>query len=73
MHVFPELIGEMAKRGIKQTTIAHMLGITPRTLYGKLSGETDFKLSEVNRIHECYFPDLDKDILFRKVSESNPT
>ena len=73
MYEYPELIGEMAKRGVKQTAIARMLGITPRTLYGKLSGESDFKLSEANKIHERFFPDVDKDTLFRRAGNSDST
>lgn len=64
--LYPELVGAMAKRCIKRNTVANSIGISPRTLYAKLVGETDFTLSEANAIHAMFFPDLDKEELFRK-------
>lgn len=42
--VYPELIGGLAKQSITKSKVAETLGITPRTLYSKLSGDTDFTL-----------------------------
>ena len=66
---YPELVAEMAKRGLTRTSIAKRLGISPRTLYSKLAGDTDFTLSEANKIHAAFFPDVDKEALFAR-SES---
>jgi len=68
---YPELIGEMAKRRLTRTSIAKELGISTRTLYSKLSGNTDFTLSEANAIHSAFFSDLDKEHLFAHADQSN--
>ena len=66
---YPELVSAMAKRRIARTTVANGIGISPRTLYAKLMGETDFTLSEANAIHAMFFPDMDKDTLFKRVDD----
>ncbi len=63
---YPELVGEMAKRRLTRTTVAKELRISTRTLYSKLSGDTDFTLSEANAIHSTFFPDMDKEHLFAR-------
>lgn len=64
--VYPELIGGLAKRSITKTKVAETLGISPRTLYSKLVGETEFTLSEANVIQRQFFPDMKQDRLFRR-------
>lgn len=66
---FPELVGEMAKRRLTRTEVAKSLGISTRALYSKISGETDFTLSEANAIHAVFFPDMEKDILFARAEQ----
>lgn len=63
---YPELVGEMAKRGLTRTSVAKRIGISSRTLYSKLMGNTDFTLSEANAIHSAFFPDVDKEFLFSR-------
>lgn len=67
--VYPELIGAIARRGLNKSTIAREVGISPRTLYAKLTGQTDFTLSEANAIQRKFFPDMEKDVLFQKADE----
>lgn len=67
--VYPTLIGEIAKRGIKKSVIAKQLNISDRTLYSKLTGETAFTWPEVQAINACFFPDLDPNTLFAKETE----
>lgn len=43
---YPVLESELAKRGIKKKDIADLLGIKDRSLSKKMSGETDFWLTE---------------------------
>ena len=64
--VYKNLVGEIARRNIRYKDIAAALGISTRTLYGKLIEESDFKLSEANKIHAQFFPDVDKDYLFQR-------
>ena len=67
--VYPELVGGLARNSIKRKEVATALGITPRTLYSKLVGETDFTLSEANLIQHRFFPDMDKDVLFKRADD----
>ena len=69
--VFPTLVGEIAKRGIKKTTIADRLGISTRSLYSKLSGETSFTWEEVCAVTNFFFPDLDPTTLFRRAGDQD--
>ena len=64
--VFPELVGEMAKRGITKSSVARELGISTRALYSKLVGSTDFTLTEASVIQSSFFPDMGKDALFAR-------
>lgn len=68
---YPELIGEMAKRKLTRTSIAESIGISTRTLYSKLMGTTDFTLSEANKIHATFFPDIEKDRLFARTDQQD--
>lgn len=66
MWKYPILVGEIAKRGIKKKAIASELGITGKTLNKKLEGVTDFTWPEVCCLHGSFFPDVEKDYLFKK-------
>lgn len=58
------LRGKIAERGIKKNTIALELGITTKALKNKIDGVTPFKWEEACKIHDRFFPDVDKDTLF---------
>ena len=64
--VFPELVGEIAKRGIKKSAIVKQLGISERAFYNKLYGTSSFTWNEVCTIIDCFFPDLDAKTLFAR-------
>lgn len=64
--VYPELIGEIAKRGIRRSDIASGIGISKRALYNKLSGTVAFTWDEVRAITDRFFPDIDQKILFAR-------
>ncbi len=68
--IYPNLIGAIAKSGVAKAKIAGTLGISPRTLYSKLMGNTEFTLSEANKIHSAFFPNMDKDELFRRADKA---
>ena len=70
MHVaYPALSGEIAKRGIKKSAIASAIGITGRSLYNKMSGGVSFTWDETCLIQNRFFPDMNKDDLFRKADD----
>lgn len=71
--IYPVLVGEIAKRGIKKTAIAKQIGVTERTLYNKLYGLAPFTWPEVCEIKNCFFPDLDQETLFRRAGDSEST
>lgn len=66
---FPILAGEIAKRGIKKTAIASALEISTRALYNKMSGVVPFTWPETCAIQSQFFPDMDKDDLFRRADD----
>lgn len=69
--VYPTLIGEIAKRGVKKSAIAKRLDISDRTLYNKLYGIADFTWSEVMSINTCFFPDMDPKELFARAEQDS--
>ena len=64
MPYFPNLAGEIARRGIKKKTIADALNICNRSLNNKLSGRVPFTWDEVKLIRSQFFPDMSPDDLF---------
>lgn len=67
--VYPTLIGEIAKRGIKKSAIAKHLGISERALYNKLSGRASFTWEEVIAINTRFFPDFGPTSLFARAEQ----
>jgi hypothetical protein len=66
------LSGLINDRGIKKSVIAKRLGISPKTLCGKLRGETGFVFDEAQIIREDFFPDVALERLF-SVDEADQT
>ena len=64
MPYFPNLAGEIARRGIKKKAIADALNICNRSLNNKLSGRVPFTWDEVKLIRSHFFPDMSPDDLF---------
>ena len=64
MPYFPNLAGEIARRGIKKKAIADALNICNRSLNNKLSGRVPFTWDEVKLIRSLFFPDMSPDDLF---------
>ena len=64
MVVYPVLVGEIAKRGIKKKTIAESIGVCSRSLNNKLTGRVSFTWPEVSMIQKTFFPDMTPDDLF---------
>lgn len=68
--IYPTLIGEIAKRGIKKSVIAERINISERALYNKLSGLSSFTWEEVCAIKGCFFPDMDQTSLFARAENT---
>lgn len=61
---YPDLVGEMAKHGDTQKSLATILGITYASVCRRLSGKTEFTISEIEKICEHYKKDYYE--LFKK-------
>lgn len=69
MVYYPNLVSELAKRGIKKTLVANSLGICDKSLRNKMTGKVAFTWPEVQAIRKCFFPDLDPGYLFETTEE----
>lgn len=64
--MYRELLGEMVKKGITRKFLAKQLGITPKTLFNKINGITDFSWNEVKKIRDIVAPNMKIEELFKK-------
>lgn len=61
---YPELVGEMAKHGDTQKSIAKLLGITYSSVSRRLSGEIDWTIGDIEKL--CKYFNKDYYELFKK-------
>lgn len=66
--MYKNLEAELARNGITKVMLASELNLTQKGLYLKLSGKTDFTLSEIKKI-QSLFKGLTLEYLF--VSETD--
>ena len=59
------LSNELRRKGISQNTVAKLLNCTDRTLTNKLSGATEFSISEALSIWKNLLPEFTIDYLFK--------
>lgn len=52
--LFPDLVGEMAKNGETQKSLAKLLGITYSSVCRRLSGKSEWTISDIDKICEHY-------------------
>lgn len=62
--LYPGLVGEMAKHGETQKTIAQLIGITNSSVCRRFKGKKDWTISEIDKICEHYKKDYYE--LFKK-------
>jgi len=55
-----ELRAEMVREGMTNEALAKAIGITPSSLYRKISGQTDFYRYEIVKISEALHLDDDQ-------------
>ena len=63
--IYPFLVGEIAKRGIKKKEIAESTEISYKAFYNKMLGKNDFSLTEAMTIQKNYFPEIPLETLFQ--------
>ena len=61
---YPEIVGEMAKHGDTQKSIAKLLGITYASVCRRLNGKSEFTISEIEILCDYYKKDYYE--LFKK-------
>ena len=61
---FMNLKAEMVRNGLTVKDISTHLNITDKSLRNKLSGSSDFTLSQAYKIKTVFFPKLSTDYLF---------
>ena len=54
---YPGLVGEMARRGETQEVLAKLLGLPRGSISRRLSGETEWSISEIDKICNYYKKD----------------
>ena len=69
--MYRELLGEMVKRGITRNEIAQKLGITPKSLFNKINGKTEFTWKEVKAIRKIVAPEKTLEELFKEVENAS--
>lgn len=57
------LRAEMVRNGIRGNQVANVLGLNINTAYSRLQGRTDFKVGELVKIRDTFFPELSLDYL----------
>lgn len=57
------LRAEMARNGISGKQVANVLGLNINTAYARLQGRTDFKIGELVKIRDTFFPNCSLDYL----------
>ncbi len=65
-YMFPNLLAEMARKGIFIKDLSECVGIDRSTMSLKMNGIREFKLNEMKVIKDTFFPDLTYDYLFEK-------
>ncbi len=63
---YPTLVKEMAVRKIKRGDLAQAAGISGKTFYNKMNGNTPFTLDEALAIKKAFFMHMTLEELFAK-------
>ena len=65
------LKAEMAKFNIGITALSEAIGITRQCLYNKISGKTDWRLTEMVKIYQFFnqYENIELDLLFANYIE----
>lgn len=64
--MYQNLKAEMARKGIRKSDLADVLGVSRQTIRTKMKREDLFKLCEALKIQEKLFPDSTIEYLFKQ-------
>lgn len=68
--MYGNLSSELQRKNIAQKVIADLIGCSEKTVTNKISGRTDFTISEALKIHRNLLPEFDMDYIFRTADDS---
>ena len=68
--MFPNLEGELARKGLGYEAIAKVIGTDPKTVRRKMQMVTQFKIGECYQIRDILFPGMRIDYLFAYEAEA---
>ena len=57
------LRAEMARNGIRINQVEKAAGLSTPSIYSRFKGKTDFKVGELMKIRDTFFPELSLDYL----------
>lgn len=60
------LIGEMAKHNVTKRDLSDLLGVHWNSITNKISGKSDFSVTEAIKIRDRHFPEWEIENLFRR-------
>lgn len=69
--MYPNLIAETAKKGLKNKTIARTIGVHENTVSNLLTGKSKASIETAFAIKSNFFPNLDLEYLFKYKSNEN--
>jgi len=72
-NMFPNLVAEMARKGLKRKDLAPLFKGRNATVSDKLNGKSPFLLDEAYRIQSTFFPDCTLDYLFARNDQQKTT
>lgn len=64
--IYPNLAGEIAKKGITKKAMAAQLGMHYKTFTNRMYGKTPLTFDDAIRIKNMFFPDSSVEFLFEK-------
>lgn len=67
------LEAEMKRKKISRSDIAHLLGLSYRTIHSRFNGTSDWGYSECVKVRDAYFPDLELSYLFQTFEPDDET
>ena len=57
---YPNLVAEMARRGETQRTISKLLNLTNNSVHRKMTGKSEWTISEIEKLCEYFNKDYDE-------------
>ena len=63
---FPNLVAEIARKGVKKDAIAQTANMCTKTLREKIVGKSDFSLWEATVSRDTFIPDQTLEYLFER-------